>query len=127
MWRVDGQGLWYWDEGRRRRRLFREVPRPDPFDRALEQLAAAQRDWDAQLERVRADLAAKQAARPPVRVYSSREVADRRLLEVGPDAGGEALRAAYRAKVKVMHPDQGGDPGAFMELVAAYGRLSGAQ
>lgn len=119
MWRVDGQGLWYWDEGRRRRRLFREVPRPD-----VEALLEQQRKNREAAYRAVDELLERQAARPPVRVYSSREVADRRLLEVGPDAGGEALRAAYRAKVKVMHPDQGGDPSAFRELVAAYERLA---
>jgi len=37
----------------------------------------------------------------------------------------ENIKAAYRAKAKLLHPDKGGDAAKFKELVAAYELLTG--
>lgn len=44
------------------------------------------------------------------------------VLGLPPDAGVEAIRAAFRDLAKVHHPDRGGDAEAFRELHAAYER-----
>lgn len=43
----------------------------------------------------------------------------RALLGVGADADARAVRAAYRARAAVAHPDRGGDPEAMKALSAA--------
>ncbi|MFB6165637.1 MAG: J domain-containing protein [Haloarculaceae archaeon] len=49
----------------------------------------------------------------------------RRLLDVGADADAEQIKAAYREKVKDVHPDtDGGDEEAFKRVNKAYERLS---
>jgi DnaJ-domain-containing protein 1 len=48
----------------------------------------------------------------------------RDLLEVDPDASEEALRTAYRERVKEVHPDRGGDPEQFKRVQWAYEYLS---
>ncbi|MEF8830625.1 MAG: DnaJ domain-containing protein [Halobacteriales archaeon] len=54
------------------------------------------------------------------------ERAARDRLGVGPDAGESAIRAAYRHRVKEVHPDaEGGDAEAFKRVTAAYERLMG--
>ncbi len=46
-------------------------------------------------------------------------------LDLDPGADAEAVRAAYRRKVKEVHPDvESGDEAAFREVTAAYDRLS---
>lgn len=37
----------------------------------------------------------------------------------------EDIKAAYRAKAKLLHPDKGGDEAKFKQLVAAYELLTG--
>lgn len=44
----------------------------------------------------------------------------RERLGVGPGADGHALRAAFREAAKRNHPDRGGDPLAFREVMEAY-------
>lgn len=52
------------------------------------------------------------------------ERAARDRLGVDPDAGEPAIRAAYRERVKEVHPDaEGGDAEAFKRVTAAYERL----
>ena len=46
------------------------------------------------------------------------------ILGVSPEASMAELRAAYRAKVKEVHPDTGGTNEAFSEVVLAYEILS---
>jgi curved DNA-binding protein CbpA len=46
------------------------------------------------------------------------------ILGVSPDASTAEIRAAYRAKVKAVHPDTGGSNEAFSEVVLAYEILS---
>lgn len=54
---------------------------------------------------------------------SRREAAE--VLGVAPDAGADAVKAAYRDRVKETHPDaDGGDEAAFKRVAAAYERLS---
>jgi len=48
------------------------------------------------------------------------------VLEVSQNAGIDVIRAAYRAKLKIVHPDVGGSSEEFMELEKAY-RESGAK
>lgn len=42
------------------------------------------------------------------------------VLDVDPDADVAAVKAAYRAKVKEVHPDAGGDQAAFRRVREAY-------
>lgn len=48
-----------------------------------------------------------------------------RRLDLSPGAGEDAIRQAYREKVKVTHPDRGGDKEEFKRVTAAYERLTG--
>jgi DnaJ-domain-containing protein 1 len=45
-------------------------------------------------------------------------------LGVDPDADDEAVRRAYRERVKETHPDRGGDEERFKQVTAAYERLT---
>lgn len=47
------------------------------------------------------------------------------VLDLEPGAGDEAVRAAYRRKVKQTHPDRGGDRETFIEVTEAYEALGG--
>lgn len=42
------------------------------------------------------------------------------VLDLDPDAGADAVRSAYRRKVKEVHPDAGGDEAAFRRVREAY-------
>lgn len=42
------------------------------------------------------------------------------VLEVSPSAGADVIRAAYKAKLHIVHPDKGGSAAAFEELQRAY-------
>lgn len=42
------------------------------------------------------------------------------VLGVSPSASQAEIREAYRAKIKEVHPDQGGDPEAFQRVKDAY-------
>jgi hypothetical protein len=54
---------------------------------------------------------------------TAREAYD--VLDLSPDADSEAVRRAYREKVKFVHPDaEGGSEEAFKRVNAAYERLS---
>lgn len=50
-----------------------------------------------------------------------------RTLGLEPGADADAVRAAYRDRVRETHPDQGGDEDVFREVTAAYERLTGDQ
>jgi len=47
-----------------------------------------------------------------------------KVLGIGREADGVAVKAAYRLKVRTAHPDRGGDPEHFMTIVKAFGLLS---
>lgn len=44
----------------------------------------------------------------------------RSVLGIGPKAGRSEVQRAFRALSKARHPDHGGPPGAFEELLGAY-------
>ena len=48
----------------------------------------------------------------------------REILGVGLTADETEIRAAYRERVKAVHPDNGGSRAAFMRVTAAYERLT---
>jgi hypothetical protein len=45
------------------------------------------------------------------------------VLGVDSDAGPDEIRRAFRARALVIHPDHGGDRGAFADLLDAVGAL----
>lgn len=47
------------------------------------------------------------------------------VLGVDPDASAEEIQAAYRSRVKEVHPDQGGTQRDFFRVQSAYQELSG--
>lgn len=49
-----------------------------------------------------------------------------KVLGVSPGAPAEVIKAAYRALIKIHHPDVGGDPKMAMAIEEAYRHLSGA-
>lgn len=49
------------------------------------------------------------------------------MLGLNPDATGPEIKAAYRAKVRSVHPDLGGDAAAFVQVQAAYETLGDEQ
>ncbi len=46
-----------------------------------------------------------------------------RVLGVAEGASKADIRAAYRQKARVLHPDKGGDPNAFLKVQRAYREL----
>lgn len=73
--------------------------------------------------RGRARDAAGAARKPPQEAMDRREAY--RVLGLSPGADDDAVKAAYRRKVKAVHPDaDGGDPEAFRKVTAAYETLS---
>jgi curved DNA-binding protein CbpA len=46
------------------------------------------------------------------------------VLGVARAAAADTIKSAYRDKVRASHPDRGGDPDAFIEVVRAFGLLS---
>jgi curved DNA-binding protein CbpA len=46
------------------------------------------------------------------------------ILGVAPDAEVKQIKAAYRRRVKTLHPDYGGDARPFLDLQEAYSVLS---
>jgi hypothetical protein len=99
-----GQPLWYWDEGQRHRRLYRQPPEATP-------VVVTQRP------------SPRLARRPSTaRPYTSK--ADRELFGLGTDFSPAELRAAYHRLSVLFHPDrQGGDETTMKEINAAFGRL----
>jgi hypothetical protein len=100
-----GQPLWYWDEGQRHRRLYRQPPEATP-------VVVTPRPPSPRLAR------RPSTARP----YTSK--ADRELFGLGTDFSPAELRAAYHRLSVLFHPDrQGGDETTMKEINAAFGRL----
>ncbi|MFC6961787.1 J domain-containing protein [Halocatena marina] len=46
------------------------------------------------------------------------------VLGLPSNATDQQIRAAYRKKVKAVHPDMGGDPEAFQQVNEAYSTVS---
>jgi hypothetical protein len=57
------------------------------------------------------------------RVDAEAEAEARAALDLGPDDGPEAARAAFRARAFAVHPDHGGDGAVFARLAVAERRL----
>jgi hypothetical protein len=131
--------VWYHASGRLARRLYRGVeaqaePSRDGFG------AGPRADWEPPRDgrtvggpgrRARADPAGATAGRAgregPRRQGTDGPTADEAYdaLGLSPDADESAVRAAYRQKVKEVHPDQpGGDEDRFKKVQAAYERLT---
>ena len=95
--------LWYWDEGQRHRRLYRQPPEATP-------VVVTQRPPPPRL------------ARRPSNPCTSK--ADRELFGLGPDFSPAELRVAYHRLSVLFHPDRrGGDEATMKEINAAFGRL----
>ena len=50
--------------------------------------------------------------------------ADYKLLGVAPGATKEVIRKSFYKLAKENHPDQGGDPDKFRQMMEAYSRLT---
>ncbi|MFB6135184.1 MAG: J domain-containing protein [Halobacteriaceae archaeon] len=102
--------LWYHASGRLERRAYRTARRRESRRRARTRAASA---------------GPRGASRPPPprreRGLSREEAAG--VLGVTPDASPEAVRRAYRERVKEVHPDRGGDEDDFERVRDAYERL----
>lgn len=133
--------VWYHASGRLARRLYRGVEaRADPgpsagFGAGPREDWAPPRDGPNVGGRVgargrggragpgRGRGTAARRRPPPSDVPTAREAYDALGLE--PDADQQAVREAYRRRVKEVHPDRpGGDEEAFKEVTAAYERLT---
>jgi hypothetical protein len=65
----------------------------------------------------------EQAHSPVRRARDSSAVNHYQLLGIDADATSDEIRRAYRARAKAAHPDAGGDPAAFRQLLIAYETL----
>lgn len=134
--------VWYHASGRLARRLYRGVedraepggggfgagPRADwepPRDgRSVEGLGGRARSESGRTTAGRAGRSGPEGRRRrSTGGPTARQAYD--ALDLSPDADEGAVRAAYRQKVKEVHPDQpGGDEERFKEVQAAYERLT---
>jgi hypothetical protein len=114
--RVGGWDEWEWTD-RRWREFERE--HDDPTDDAGGGYGATG-GGTRQRTRGRADGARGHGRRRP----DPRAARAREVLGVDPDADAEAIRRAYRERVKETHPDRDGDPEAFKRVRWAYEYLS---
>lgn len=114
--------LWYQASGRLASRVYRRVERQAAVDGG----AGPRAEWTGPHRRGR-------TRRPPGGDRVERPADDGGLtareasavLDVEPDADAEAVRAAYRERIKDVHPDApGGDEAAFRRVRTAYERLS---
>jgi hypothetical protein len=125
--------LWYHASGRLARRTrAREVGRGARTRRRAAGdggFGAGARRAAAEANRERARRAAGAAGTaggygPDPDPGPSREAAYR-ALDLDPGADEDAVRRAYRERVKEVHPDRGGDEAEFRRVTRAYDRLSG--
>lgn len=117
------------EHARRRRsaeqRRAGDGPAAGPFAgrrRRRRRRAAAAADGGAR--RTRATGGSRRARQAATGTGMSPERA-RSVLGVDRAADPEAVRAAYRSKVKEVHPDRGGDAEAFKRVTTAYETLGG--
>jgi hypothetical protein len=116
--RVGGWDEWEWTD-RRWREFEREYAGGAPGDDAGDG-SGATGGGTRQRTRGRADGARGHGRRRP----DPRAARAREVLGVDPDADAEAIRRAYRERVKETHPDRDGDPEAFKRVRWAYEYLS---
>lgn len=111
--------VWYHASGRLARRLYRGVEeQAEPGGGGFG--AGPQADWEPPRDGRSGPRGRRQ---PTTGGPTAREAYD--ALDLSPEADEGAVRAAYRQKVKEVHPDQpGGDEERFKEVQAAYERLT---
>lgn len=114
--------MYYQASGRLARRVYRRVERQAAVDggaRAGADGAGPRADWRAPGSRRRGRGRRNAEEHGP----TAREAYD--ALGVEPEADQAAIRAAYRERIKEVHPDaEGGDEAAFRRVREAYERLS---
>lgn len=132
--------VWYHASGRLARRLYRGVEARAETGRADNVGAGPRADWEVSREREAGSKAGREAwdaagrewhkgggqpGRGQTATHRQSERAAYAALDLSPGADERAVRAAYRRKVKEVHPDQpDGDEDRFKEVQAAYERLS---
>lgn len=113
--------MYYQASGRLARRVYRRVERQAAVDGGARAGtggfgAGPREDW-------RAPGGRRRQVREERSEPTAREAYD--ALEVDPGADQAAIRAAYRERIKEVHPDaEGGDEAAFRRVREAYERLS---
>jgi hypothetical protein len=123
--------VWYHASGRLARRLYRGVEgRADPGAGGFG--PGPRPDWEPPGQGGRVGAGVGRGRRTGGRTgRARRDVGDEpsareayETLDLDPEADEAAVRAAYRRKVKEVHPDQpGGDEERFKQVQAAYDRL----
>lgn len=122
--------FYYHASGRLARRAFRRrrVSR-EQYEREQRRRSAAGRGAsgsgrsDPRAGRRFGSRAGRSSKRQPGGQSTGPRTEDYRVLGVDPDANEDEVRAAYREKVRELHPDQGGDKEAFSRVNEAYERL----
>ena len=113
--------LWYHATGRLAERARRR--RVDPRQRARGDPFRERAAGDPRFNGGRNRQTGQRGPASPQYDLSTREAY--RRLDLEPGADQEAVRRAYRRKVKTVHPDrEGGDEQSFREVRRAYDRLS---
>ncbi len=120
--------LWDQASGRMASRVYRRVERQAAVDGGRGGFGAGPRDtWTSPSRRQgrRSRRTGSSRGRAPDQTdgLSAREAY--RILDLDPEADAARVRAAYRERIKQVHPDTaGGDEAAFRRVRAAYERLS---
>lgn len=120
--------LWYQASGRLAGRVYRRVERQAAVDGGRGGFGAGPREpWTSpsrrQGRRTHRTGASRDRPSDQTDTLSPREAY--RILDLDPEADAASVRAAYRERIKQVHPDTaGGDEAAFRRVRAAYERLS---
>lgn len=107
-----GYLLWYQGTGRLALRMRERARRPNSRTRTRTRTGPRR-------GRRRAN-----RTRPPRQPAGPTREEAYRTLNLDPGAGENAIRHAYRERVKATHPDRGGDEEQFKEVASAYERLT---
>ncbi|MCZ6473205.1 MAG: J domain-containing protein [SAR324 cluster bacterium] len=96
-----------------------EEPQPAPSQQQAQEQANFRNDWN-KWKKVYGGRIIDLRARK-----GRDKTADFKLLGIAPTGNKEEIRKAYYAQAKRNHPDVGGDPEKFLELMTAYQNLTG--